>query len=160
MNKTILIIIVVVILAGVGYYFMNSNSKTKPTTQTEHTLEDNTKMEGEAMKAEATTAPSEDVAMKKDSDSTVKEFTVEGKNFAFSPATIEVNKGDKVKIIFKNTGGMHDWVIDELNVKAKQIKSDEQETIEFTASEAGTFEYYCSVGNHRAMGMVGKLIVK
>ena len=32
--------------------------------------------------------------------------------------------------------------------------------VEFVVDKAGTFEYYCSVGNHRQMGMVGKLIVE
>ncbi len=89
----------------------------------------------------------------------VKTFTVEGKNFSFSPAAITVKKGDTVKIIFKNSGGTHDWVLDEFNAKTQKIGSGESETIEFVADKAGTFEYYCSVGNHRAMGMKGTLTV-
>ncbi len=89
----------------------------------------------------------------------VKSFTVEGKNFSFSPSTLTVKKGDKVKITFKNSGGMHDWVLDEFNAKTKQIAAGASETIEFVADKAGTFEYYCSVGNHRAMGMKGTLTV-
>lgn len=92
-------------------------------------------------------------------NASVKSFTVEGKNFSFSPSTLTVKKGDKVKITFKNSGGMHDWVLDEFNAKTKQISSGASETIEFVASKAGTFEYYCSVGNHRAMGMKGTLTV-
>src|SRR3990167_9256749 len=33
-------------------------------------------------------------------------------------------------------------------------------SVEFTADKAGGFEYYCSVGTHRAMGMVGAFIVE
>ena len=33
-------------------------------------------------------------------------------------------------------------------------------TFEHTFNQTGTFEYYCSVGNHRAMGMKGTLIVQ
>jgi len=33
-------------------------------------------------------------------------------------------------------------------------------SVTFVADKTGTFEYYCSVGNHRAQGMVGKLIVE
>ena len=32
--------------------------------------------------------------------------------------------------------------------------------VEFTVDKTGTFEYYCSVGQHRANGMVGNLIVE
>jgi plastocyanin len=28
------------------------------------------------------------------------------------------------------------------------------------ADKKGTFEYYCSVGQHRALGMKGKLVVE
>ena len=88
-----------------------------------------------------------------------KEFTVTGQNFSFSPSELAVNKGDSVKIIFKNSGGIHDLKIDEFNAATKRIRSDEEETIEFTADKAGSFEYYCSVGEHRAMGMKGTLTV-
>ena len=90
----------------------------------------------------------------------VKEFTVTGSNDKFEPSTLTVKKGDKVKIAFKNSGGFHDLVIDEFNVKTPVIKSGDQASIEFTADKTGTFQYYCSVGNHRQMGMVGTLTVQ
>ncbi len=93
-------------------------------------------------------------------DSEVKRFTVEGSNFKYSPAEIKVKKGDRVEVTFKNIEGTHDFVVDEFEARTNQIGADEEETIEFTADKAGTFEYYCSVGQHRKMGMVGKLIVE
>lgn len=33
-------------------------------------------------------------------------------------------------------------------------------SVTFVADTLGTFEYYCSVGNHRAQGMVGNLVVE
>jgi plastocyanin len=90
----------------------------------------------------------------------VKTFTVEGSGFKFAPATMEVKKGDTVKITFKNTQGFHDFVIDEFKVKTKQIAAGKEETVEFVADKAGTFEYYCSVGTHRQQGMKGTLTVK
>lgn len=94
------------------------------------------------------------------STQTVKEFTVEGKNFSFTPATITVDKGDLVRIIFKNQGGNHNWVIDEFNAHTSVIGSGESETIEFVADKTGSFEYYCAVGTHRQMGMRGTLVVR
>jgi len=90
----------------------------------------------------------------------VKEFTVIGSNFAFAPNELKVKKGDTVKITFKNSGGMHDFVLDEFKAKTDIIKSGEQAEVTFIADKAGSFEYYCSVGNHRAMGMKGTLIVE
>ena len=89
----------------------------------------------------------------------VKEFVVTGQNFSFSPSVITVKKGDKVKITFKNTSGFHDFVIDNYGVATKQTQSPTTEVLEFTADKIGSFEYYCSVGTHRAMGMKGTLVV-
>ena len=91
---------------------------------------------------------------------TAKTFTVIGKNFSFSPTEIKVKKGDTVKITLQNTGGTHDLVIDEFNVRTPRIKSGETATVEFVADKIGRFEYYCSVTGHRAMGMKGLLIVE
>ena len=88
----------------------------------------------------------------------VHELTIEGKNFSFSPSTVTVKKGETVRITFVNTGGTHDLVIDEFNVRTKRTAGG-SDTVEFVADRAGSFEYYCSVGSHRAMGMVGTLVV-
>lgn len=90
----------------------------------------------------------------------VKEFTVDGSNFKFVPVEMKVKKGDTVRVVFKNVGGFHDFVVDEFDVKTSQIGEGEEEEVEFVASKTGTFEYYCSVGQHRKNGMVGKLIVE
>lgn len=87
-------------------------------------------------------------------------FTVDGGNFYFTPGTIKVKKGDTVIINFKNDGGMHNWVLDEFQVTMAPIKTGQTAAVQFVADKAGTFEYYCSVGSHRAMGMKGQLIVE
>lgn len=92
--------------------------------------------------------------------SAVKEFQVDGNNFSFSLKEIKVKNGDKVRIVFNNIEGFHDLIIDEFSVNTGQIKANESRTVEFTADKSGTFEYYCSVGQHRANGMFGKLIVE
>ena len=93
-------------------------------------------------------------------EASVKEFAVTGINFSFSETEIRVRKGDKVRINFKSESGFHDWVVDAFNAKTKQVSGGQSSSVEFTADTAGTFEYYCSVGSHRSMGMVGKLIVE
>ena len=45
-------------------------------------------------------------------------------------------------------------------IKVVDTKSKTSAEVEFVASIAGTFEYYCSVGEHRAKGMKGNLIVE
>ncbi|MEK7067499.1 MAG: plastocyanin/azurin family copper-binding protein [Patescibacteria group bacterium] len=85
---------------------------------------------------------------------------VSGKKFSFTPAEIRVKQGQKVKINFTNAEGFHNLVIDEFNVSTPQINAGASASIEFTANKTGTFSYYCSVANHRQLGMEGKLIVE
>lgn len=94
------------------------------------------------------------------SPAAVKEFVVLGKNFSFEPPLITVKRGDKVKITFKNENGFHDFVIDEFGAGTKQSQAPSTEILEFTADKVGNFEYYCSVGSHRQMGMKGTLRVE
>ncbi len=92
---------------------------------------------------------------------TTKTFTVTASNYKFDVTNLSVNKGDTVTINFKNTQGFHDFVLDEFTgAKTKQINGAGEDTITFVADKAGSFEYYCSVGQHRQMGMKGTLTVK
>lgn len=88
-------------------------------------------------------------------------FSVEGGMFYFKPNTITAKKGDTVKITFNNKEGFHDFVIDEFaGARTKQIQAGQTETISFVVDKTGTFEFYCSVGQHRQMGMKGTLVVQ
>ena len=90
----------------------------------------------------------------------VKEFTVDGSSYRFSPNILSVNKGDIVRINFVNSEGKHDLEIDGYNMGTKVIDGGQSDVLEFTADKTGEFEYYCSIGEHRQMGMVGKIVVK
>lgn len=87
-------------------------------------------------------------------------ISIEGGSFYFKPNEIRVKKGQKVRIEMKSVSMMHDFVIDELNVKMPVTKSGDTGVVEFTADQVGSFEFYCSVGQHRAQGQVGTLIVE
>jgi len=89
-----------------------------------------------------------------------KEIEVEGSDYEFSSTKITIKKGEKTRIVFKNKDGMHDFVVDELNIRTAVIPSGSEDFVEFTADKTGTYEFYCSVGNHRAMGMKGTIIVQ
>ena len=90
----------------------------------------------------------------------VKTFELTGASFAFSQSEIRVKQGDTVRIIFTSTGSFHDWVVDTFGAATAQVSMGGTSEVTFIASAKGTFEYYCSVGNHRAMGMTGTLIVE
>ncbi len=153
MNNTLIGSALVILIAAVGgwYYFSATPTSQMAAVENSTSTSSTTVTTG----TPATTTLS-----------AVKEFTVTGKNYSFDPKTITVKKGDTVKIVFKNADGFHDFVIDafgkegESGVRTKQIKAGAEETIEFVADTAGSYEYYCSVGKHREMGMKGTLIVE
>lgn len=94
----------------------------------------------------------------------VLEVTMDTGEFFFSPKVISAKPGQTVNITLTNSGGMmpHDFVIDELNVASEEIMKGEETTVSFTvpASAAGKeYEFYCSIGEHRANGMVGTLTI-
>jgi len=154
MNPKMLILAVgaIVIIAGSAFLLTKNSTNVAPEMGPTPTT---------AIMMEETPAASPSTTMIDDamSQDEVREIIVEGSNFKFAPTAITVKKGEKVKLVFKNSGGMHDFVVDELDVRTKIIASGATDTVEFTASEVGTFEFYCSVGTHRAMGMVGKITV-
>jgi nitrite reductase (NO-forming) len=143
-NKIIWIVLIIVVLLVLAFAFWGNSVVTPvlpPVGTTTSTTTSTTTPNA------TTTATSEKI------------FTVTGANFAFAPATLTVNRGDRVRIVFVNNQGLHDWVLDEFNVRTPQINTGQQAEVSFVADRTGIFEYYCSIGNHRAMGMVGKLIV-
>lgn len=94
-----------------------------------------------------------------DSDAAVKEIVIENDGLSYVIEEIRVNEGDRIRLTYVNTGGFHDWVLDEFDAATRQIPAGQEDTIEFVADEAGEYEFYCSVGNHRARGMFGSFIV-
>ena len=90
----------------------------------------------------------------------VKEFKMTAKQFAFEPSTIEVNKGDKVRLIVTSTDVPHGIAIPEYGIN-QRLEPGQPVTIELTADKQGTFTAFCSVlcgSGHR--DMKGKIIVK
>lgn len=114
--------------------------------------------EGEDARAESSKSTGTDES-EAGSQVAVKTFTITSGNFTFAPSTLKVKKGDKVKLILKNVEGFHDLKIDEFKVATTRIKDVGTAEVEFIANKIGVFEYYCSVGTHRQMGMKGLLTV-
>ncbi|MFW5695796.1 MAG: plastocyanin/azurin family copper-binding protein [Alkalispirochaeta sp.] len=92
-------------------------------------------------------------------DGEVKEITVQNDQLSYVQSEIRVNEGDTIRLTFENTGGRHDWVLDEFDAATDVINGGDSQTIEFTADEAGEYEFYCSVPGHRQAGMWGTFIV-
>lgn len=72
-----------------------------------------------------------------------------------------VNAGDTVRLTVINGDPLlHDLKIDEFGVYTGEMLEDEQTvTLEFVASQPGSYTYYCTVPGHREIGMQGQLTV-
>ncbi|MDP3958192.1 MAG: cupredoxin domain-containing protein [bacterium] len=150
MNNNAIVTLLIVIAVIIGGFFLYQKYADRPSAVRDATT-DVTAQGG---------ATSTDTGLVADDELEVKEFTVTGKPFSLTPNTITVDRGDRVRIVFKNEQGTHDFVIDEFDVRTPVIGAGKSATIEFTAGSAGTYDYYCSVGNHRAQGMEGAFIVR
>lgn len=152
----VLVIVGILVIGGAVAFFMTQSQSTPPAEETvvEETHDESLMMEQESMEKASNEAGMEETM---EADVTIE---VSGKNFSFDPEEITVKQGDTVKIVFTSESGFHDWVIDEFDAATDQVQTGETSEVTFVADQAGEFEYYCSVGNHRQMGMVGTLIVE
>ena len=172
MNKNLAIALVVGLLVlGGGYMFVKSSQSPANEAMNQTVLEGTDEVgdvdNGQDELNEADEAEEDEDALENEEEdedeameANAKTFTLEASSFKYDVKEIRVKQGDKVKIVLNNKDGFHDWVIDEFEARTKQINAGQTDTVEFVANKKGTFEYYCSVGQHRANGMVGKLIVE
>jgi uncharacterized cupredoxin-like copper-binding protein len=113
------------------------------------------------------------------------QVTVLETDFAYHPFTITVPVNQSITLVFENTGLVeHDFVIEQVSL-TEVVKSDSEShgmsghdmgdtthydlhvstlpgqssSIEFTPTEAGTYEFFCTVEGHREAGMTGKMVV-
>ena len=147
-TKVGFIFAVMLVISAVSYYFYN-NSKNTVISQPSAIRQD-------GVLSAVDTVNENNVS----GGETVQDIEIEGGSFYFKPNEIRVKAGEKVKITFKNIEGFHDLIIDDLGVKTKQIRDGEVDVVEFTPTLPGSYEFYCSIGNHRSMGMKGILIVE
>ncbi len=88
---------------------------------------------------------------------TILTVKMDAGNMYFKPNVINALGGDEVEITFTNSG-FHTIVIDEIGLKAK-IEDGGKVTFK-APMKPGSYAFYCDVGNHRAQGMEGTLIVR
>ena len=105
-------------------------------------------------------------------------------DLAFEPPELRMARGERVELRLANRGAMeHDLTVDQMPVNDMRmtggmgggehaghggggatlhmaLAADGAGTLAFEPTEAGQFEYYCTVEGHRAAGMVGALLVE
>ena len=99
---------------------------------------------------------------------------------AYTPARIEVKRGEQIRFVIRNTGADdHEFLLasTEENLKhAEEMKKNphmehaepngvrlapkKSAEILWKFTNAGTFEYSCLIPGHREAGMIGQVLVK
>lgn len=152
MKSWIWVVIILIVVVIVGYFgrhhikaLLSGSSQSTPTAQTQ------TSTPTPSMSPEASASTS----------SSAQEFTVTGSEFKYDVSTINVKVGQPVTITFKNAGTFpHNLTIKDLNIATKTIQPGESDSITFTPSKTGSFEYMCTVDSHAEKGMTGTLVVQ
>ncbi|MBS3092067.1 cupredoxin family copper-binding protein [Candidatus Pacearchaeota archaeon] len=132
----IIVIIALIIVGGLAYYFLSMNSlsdinntntnqpssNNQPSTNTET----NNQPESNNIITETTSTP--------------KTYDVEIKNFAFSPSSLTIKKGDSIR--WTNRDSVDHTATSDNNAFDSPLLSDD-ESFTFTFNNAGEFSYYC-----------------
>ena len=106
------------------------------------------------------------------------EITVVSFEWGFEPETIVLQLGEEIKLTLENEGGiLHNFKVDGLPVEViEEISSggfsgdddelfvgagsDDVGLLRFVPLEAGEYEFYCTIGSHKQLGMEGRLTVQ
>ena len=80
--------------------------------------------------------------------------------FSFDPSTVEVDAGETTFTLVNDGQFTHALEIEGQGIEEETDEIDGGTTTELTVDlEAGKYELYCPVGNHREQGMEGTLVV-
>lgn len=143
-SKTLIIGLVAIVLVGLGYFLLKrlGGYQTPAPATIEQIL--------------VTQEP-----VVEEGRGEAREITVEGDEFSFSPSALSLTAGETVRLTFKNIGNSpHNFSVEGTDIVTQTIPPGGTTTLEFDVPETGTYTFYCSVGNHRALGMEGDLEVE
>ena len=91
----------------------------------------------------------------------VKEFAVVGDHYTFTPAVLQVNKGDVVKVTFTARDIAHSFTIDGPYRISKRAGAGQSVTFEFVADTPGDQQIYCNLSaDPKCKDMKGTLRVR
>ena len=90
----------------------------------------------------------------------VHEIQVTLRRYEFTPGSLHVKKGERVRLVMAAVDHDHGFKLDEFDVNQK-VQKGTTVVVEFTADKVGTFQFRCSSVcglGHR--GMKGTLVVE
>ena len=88
-----------------------------------------------------------------------RKFSVSAHKYDFSPALIEVQQDDLVRITLTTTDIPHSFTVDKYRI-AKRVEPGKSVVFEFRADQPGRFPIYCSLAlDEKCKEMHGELVV-
>jgi cytochrome c oxidase subunit II len=90
----------------------------------------------------------------------VHEIQVTLRKYEFSPGSLRVKKGERVRLIMAAVDHDHGFKLDDFDINQK-VRKGTTTIVEFTADKSGTFQFRCSnVCGLGHRGMKGTLVVE
>ena len=161
MDKKIFIVVAILVVVAGGYFLFRGNNQEVRESNNQEVRESNNQEVQESNNQEVQESNNQEVGESLDvditSETTAREISMVSGNLFFNPKNLTLTKGQPVKITFTNSG-VHTFTIDELGVNTALRGGSG--VVEFTPTQSGTFEYYCTVPGHREGGMFGTLTVE
>jgi plastocyanin len=96
---------------------------------------------------------------------TARKIVVHAVEYKFTPKRISVKRGEHVTIELRNDGATTHAIEFDLPSGKKRLKPDvaagEKGRLKLTApTKKGSYDFFCPIDNHRALGMEGTLVVR
>lgn len=92
-----------------------------------------------------------------------KTMEVRATEFTFSPSTLYARPGETISVVMTNDGNVPhdmDFELPKGEVEIEDVEPGDTGRITFQVPEQeGSYTFYCSIDNHREMGMEGRLVV-
>ena len=144
----------------IGIAMVVGCSQTDNTIKTENPVQVKTPVMTENKEASKEDTHKEQTQPSTTQTTDVREFTITAKKFSFTPSKIEVNRGDKVKLVVTSSDVPHGISIPEYGIN-QRLEPGKPANIEFVAEKQGTFRAFCSVFCGSGHGdMQGTIVVK
>jgi heme/copper-type cytochrome/quinol oxidase subunit 2 len=89
-----------------------------------------------------------------------RKFTVSAHKYSFTPARLEVEQDDLVRVAFSTSDIPHSFTIDKYRI-AKRVEPGKPIVFEFRADQVGRFPIYCNLtADDGCKKMVAELVVQ
>jgi heme/copper-type cytochrome/quinol oxidase subunit 2 len=86
-------------------------------------------------------------------------FTIAAHKYAFTPARIDVQQDDLVRVTFSTDDIAHSFTVDKYRI-AKRVEPGKPIVFEFRADQPGKFPIYCNLtADDGCRKMIGELVV-